>query len=222
MTHSKYYEHAGITLYHGDCREVLPYLSVDLILTDPPYGINLQNHDSDVESSRPAGWVIRGDSSQDEGNFVLSYFPQKPAIFFASPRRPWPGEWNQLLVWDKGPAVGGGGEPTMYWKLDWELVQVRYLGKLLGSRDSSVLHHWITPADSPFHPAQKPLSLMKYLISKTSHEVICDPFCGSGSTLRAAKDLGRQAIGIEIDERYCEIAASRLSQEVLAFEEATA
>jgi len=213
-----YYEHAGITIYHGDCRDILPQLEpVDLVLTDPPYGIGLDNHDPDVKSSRPNGWKIKGDDSQLLGESVLRSLWGYPMIVFASPKNPWIGDWSQYLVWWKGPAVGGGGEPSMYWKLDWELIQVRNLGKLNGSRDSSVFEYWITPSDSPYHPTQKPESLIGYLIGKVQANTVLDPFMGSGTTLRAAKDLGRRAIGIEIEEKYCEIAAKRLSQEVLDF-----
>jgi DNA modification methylase len=208
-----YYEHAGITIYHGDCREVLPTIDpVDLVLTDPPYGIALESH----RGSK--GWDINGDNSQELGDYVLRSLWGYPMIVFASPKKPWIGDWSQYLVWWKGPAVGGGGEPSMYWKLDWELIQVRNLGRLNGSRDSSVLENWIGPTGSPYHPAQKPESLLLYLLGKVQAETILDPFMGSGTTLRAAKDLGRKAIGIEIEEKYCELAAKRLSQEVLAFE----
>lgn len=213
-----YYEEDGITIYHGDCRELLWGLSPDwLVLTDPPYGINLQNHDKAVESSRPYGWNVSGDNDQSVGNYVLELLSDYPTIAFASPDKPWEGEWHQRLVWYKGPAVGGGGEPSMYWKFDWELIQVRNLAKLNGGRDTSVIEQWVTPADFPYHPTQKPHSVLSYLIGKVNSSVVFDPFMGSGSTLRAAKDLGRRAVGIEIEERYCEIAAKRLSQKVFQF-----
>lgn len=218
-----YYEHAGITIYHGDCRDFAdipianPAMYDALLLTDPPYGIALENHDPDVENSRPEGWTIQGDHSQQIGQDLLDRFSYLATFAFASPRKPWSGDWDQRLVWWKGPAVGGGGHPEKYWKLDWELVQARNLGVLRGNRDSGVLRYWTTPQDSPHHPAQKPLNLLRYLISKVDALLVIDPFCGSGSTLVAAKNEGRRAIGIEIEEKYCEIAAKRLSQEVFDF-----
>lgn len=213
-----------MTIYHMDCLDSMVYLiagyladPLPLFLTDPPYGINLQNHDPDVVESRPNGWGIKGDHSQEVGQHVLDVLDDMPTMVFASPKKPWMGNWGQHLVWWKGPAVGGGGEPSMYWKMDWELIQTRNLGKLHGNRDSSVLRYWVTPACSPDHPAQKPTRLLRYLIGKISPPSVIDPFMGSGSTLVAAKSMGIPAIGIEIEEKYCEIAAKRLSQEVLSF-----
>lgn len=217
-----YYEHAGITIYHGDCRDVLPALDwgadagISVVVTDPPYGISLENHGK-PEYRTQRSWTIVGDDSPDAVAWVLAYLSGVPLVCFASPMRPWPGEWRQYLVWDKGPAVGGGGDPSRCWKQTWELIQVARTGVLNGSRDEAVLHFWSTPQESREHPAQKPVSLIAYLISKVSQDgsAILDPFMGSGTTLRAAKDLRRRAIGIEIEERYCEIAAKRLAQEVL-------
>lgn len=215
-----YYEHGGIEIYHGDCREILPQLAFNLVVTDPPYGISLDNHDPAVESSRPNGWNIVGDHNDELAYWITGYCAQRrvPLICFGSPKK------NgllckQMLVWDKGPAVGGGGDPENYWKYTFELIYVSGTGKLNGDRDSAVLRYWITPADTPLHPAQKPISLLKYLLSKTTWAgtLVCDPFMGSGSTLEAAKSFGQNAIGIEIEERYCELAAKRLSQEVFQF-----
>ncbi|KKK77110.1 hypothetical protein LCGC14_2856890 [marine sediment metagenome] len=105
----------------------------------------------------------------------------------------------------------------MYWYRTWELIQVRNLGRLEGQRDSAILRYGGRGNEFCLHPTQKSLALIHYLIGKTRTQTILDPFMGSGTTLRAAKDLGRQAIGIEIEERYCEIAAKRLSQGVLEF-----
>lgn len=211
-----YYQESGITIYHGDCREILPTLPrVDLVLTDPPYGIRLENHGAGKER-RAESFNIRGDYSGELGEFICSAWTG-PMVVFASPKSPWPGAWRQYLVWDKGPAVGGGGDVAKCWKYDWELIQIRNTGNLEGQRDSSVLRYWITPATSKDHPAQKPLELIQYLLWKVKSKIILDPFMGSGTTLLAAKNLGLQAIGIEIEEQYCEIAAQRLSQTVIKF-----
>ena len=219
-----YYEESGITIYHGDCREILPELpSVDLVLTDPPYGINLSNHDTTGRAARPPIGVhdyrVAGDSSSDCALWVLGWARNLPLIAFSSPKNPWPGEWRQWLVWDKGGAVGGGGDIGTCWKFSWELIQVARTGKLNGPRDESVLRYPVVQNDFALHPTQKPIRLIAYLAMKASPEsrLILDPFMGSGTTLRAAKDLGRRAIGIEIDERYCEISAKRLAQGVLDF-----
>jgi DNA modification methylase len=209
-----YYQDDSVTMYHGDCREMLPSLTADLVLTDPPYGIALAEH-----GRRGYDWTIQGDADQSVGGSVVEACRQRwPCVAFASPRHPWPGEWRQFLVWDKGPYIGGGGDIKTCWKFTWELIQVAGTGQLNGKRDSAVLRYWTRQDEFAYHPAQKPTDLLGYLIEKTTQlgATVLDPFMGSGSTLRAAKDLGREAIGIEIEERYCEIAAKRCAQEVLS------
>lgn len=213
-----YYDDGQITIYHGDCREILPLIelgSIDLVLTDPPYGIRLEEH-----GRTGIDYSIIGDTDQSIGIHALEAFSTLPVIAFASPQKPWPGTWRQFLVWDKGPAVGGGGDLETCWKFSWELIQIARTAKLNGQRDGSVLRFWVNPQNSKDHPAAKPVSLLRYLIDKTTtaRALILDPFMGSGTTLRAAKDLGRRAIGIEIEKRYCEIAAKRLRQSVLPLE----
>jgi DNA modification methylase len=219
-----YYQHDGITIYHGDCREILPQLpKVDLVLTDPPYGIDLRNHDTAGISGRVSisvsDYRVAGDQSGEVARFVIEWATSLslPIIVFASPKNPWPYVWRQSLVWDKGGAVGGGGDIATCWKFDWELIQVARTGKLNGSRDCSVLRFPIGMGDLHYHPTEKPVSLISYLAMKTtqSGDLILDPFLGSGTTLVACKRLGRQGIGIEIEEKYCEIAAKRVEAERL-------
>jgi site-specific DNA-methyltransferase (adenine-specific) len=220
-----YYEQDGIVIYHGDCREilgVLPGQQVNAVITDPPYGIALANHAAGRERSAWAG--IRGDEDGAVGNWIVRWCESLclPLVIFANPMRPWPGRFDQMLVWDKGPAVGGGGDPATRWKQTHESILVARTGKLNGQRDCAVLTYWTTPQASADHPAAKPEALMLYLVAKVSNagDVIVDPCCGSGTTLVAAKRLCRRAIGIEIEERYCEIAARRLAQGVLNLEAA--
>lgn len=209
-----YYQHGGITIYHGDCRMLLPYAEpFDLLLSDPPYGIALEEH-----GRNGYDWTVDGDCSQELGQLVLDTIPG-PQIAFSHPMKPWAGEWRQFLVWDKGPTVGGGGDIATCWKQSWELIQVRRTPRLNGGRDEAVLQFHVTQQDYHWHPCQKPIPLLSYLIQKATAQdhTVLDPFMGSGSTLQAAKNLGRCAIGIEIEERYCEIAANRLAQEVMQF-----
>lgn len=126
---------------------------------------------------------------------------------------------RQLLIWDKGPHVGMG-DLSLPWRPNHEDIYVMGEG-FRGHRGSSVLTYY---AISPNfvkrdHPTEKPLALMLDLIAKCPPGVIADPFMGSGTTLVAAKTMGRTAIGVEIEERYCEIAAKRLSQEALPLEQ---
>ncbi len=221
---SPYYERDGIAIYHGDCREILPLLVSESpsLVTDPPYGIALSNNDVDGHRS-DRSFAIAGDGDRTAGEFALNWAADFPSIAFASPWLPWPGKWRNLIVWDKGGAVGGGGDPERCLKRTWELIQIRNNGPILGGRAESVWRVPIIPSDTSLHICAKPAELMCRLIhcftSPTS--TIVDPFCGSGSTLVAAKIEGRRAIGIEIDEQNCEIAARRLAQGVLFSQNST-
>jgi DNA modification methylase len=211
-----YYDHAGITIYHGDCKEVLPPIDFDCLVMDPPYGINhSSNYGASWENTE-----ITGDCDTELRDWVISsIIPQGlPMFVFGTWKVGRPARTRQVLIWDKGPA-SGMGDLRFPWKNSFEEIYVIGDG-FCGDRSEAVLkgHSIITwESKGRFHPNAKPLSLLKYLIQRTQAEVICDPFMGSGPTLIAAKDLGRHAIGIEIEEKYCEIAAKRLSQEVLEF-----
>lgn len=212
-----YYSDDNCIIIHGDCRGVLTALGptdVDLMLTDPPYGIALREH-----GRRGYEWEISGDEDQELGQSVLDLAAgyDMPVIAFASPKRPWAGEWRQYLVWDKGPAVGGGGDPATCWKTTWELIQVARTPPLNGPRDSAVLKFWVGQRDYHYHPAQKPVALMVYLIEKTTKPggLVIDPFMGSGPVAKACQMTGRRYIGIEVHEPYVKIAVQRLQQSVL-------
>ena len=206
----EYYSNNLTTLYLGDCRDVT---LLGTLITDPPYGINLTNHDKD-RSTRGLYSKVHGDDNREVGMFVVSEAERLglPTVVFASPMKPWPGKWRQHLVWDKGGAVGGGGDTKKLWKLSWELIQVARTPALSGGRDEAVLNFKVGRSQFKLHPTQKPLDLMLYLIWKTTTEnsTVCDPFAGSGTTLLAAQRLGRKSVGVEIEEQYCEIAAKRL------------
>src|SRR5262249_52793034 len=133
----------------------------------------------------------------------------------------WPDVWMDLgawfplrglLVWDKGSP--GMGE-VAHWGPSYELIASAGAGKTTGSRDQSILRYPTVPPARRAHPTEKPVPLLEYLIGKLDVATILDPFAGSGATLIAARNLGRRAVGVEVDERYCEAAARRLSQGVL-------
>jgi DNA modification methylase len=210
-----YYQDSAVTIYHGDCLEILSDLLADVLVTDPPYG-----------AQNISGWSglhgdckITNDSDVGTRNQVLKTWSlrYKPAIVFGSPRCARPHGIRATLIWDKG-GHAGMGDLDFPWKPNYEEIYIIGFG-FSGARTSSVLSHWIHPKfnASRQHPTEKPVSLLRDLIGKCPGDTILDPFMGSGTTLRAAKDLGRKAIGIEIEERYCEIAAKRMAQEVLAF-----
>jgi 16S rRNA G966 N2-methylase RsmD len=211
-----YYEHAGITIYHGDCREILSGIaSADLVLTDPPYGMNYKPMRGADGSKRFTEGVI-GDSE---------LFDPSPLMRFGRAVL-WGANWYpQLLppsggwiVWDKTPK----GRKEGFAASDAELAWTNLRGSVL-----KFSMQWGGEAhggEPHFHPTQKPVALMEWIIARYSDVggMILDPYTGSGPVLIAAKNLRRQAIGIEIDERYCEIAAKRLSQEVMDFTEVSA
>ena len=208
----------GIVIYHGDCREILPHLpKVDLVLTDPPYGVNGGNglgnergkadykaqFSDNPEYIRSAvvpviEWCLKNVDCVvlTPGNRCLCYYPQP----------------NSFGVFYQPAAVG----VQSFGNLDSQ--PIFYYGSAGGSRLGTPCSFVLTESPSGMgHPCAKPQKAWNRLLSLLPIGLVLDPFMGSGTTLRAAKDLGRKAIGIEIEERYCEIAARRLAQEVLQF-----
>ena len=213
-----YYEQDGITIYHGDCREVLTLVTADVVLTDPPYGINggaLQ------AMGRNKGDYAGGFNDTPEyirdvvvpvvralidavpcvvvtpGNRCMCYYPQP----------------HSFGVFYQPAAVG----MQRFGNLDAQ--PIFYYGSAGGGRLGKPCSYVLTESpEKNGHPCVKPYSAWRRVLASLPEGIVLDPFMGSGTTLRAAKDVGRRAIGIEIEERYCEIAAKRLSQGVLPFE----
>ena len=208
-----YYDHGGITIYHGDALEVLPSIGLapGVLVSDPPYGIDYR---SGAYGVLPRS--IQGDKDTSARDGVLALLPEWSALLFGTWRVPRPSATRALLVWDTKGALGMG-DLAIPWKPSHQEIYVIGHG-FVGARTSDVLCFapvQSTAANGRVHPHEKPVALMHALISKCPAGVVLDTFAGSGSTLRAAKDLGRFAVGIEIEERYCEVAAKRLAQEVL-------
>jgi site-specific DNA-methyltransferase (adenine-specific) len=217
-----YYQDDSCTIYHGDCREMLDdlWFGVDLLLADPPYGIRYElkpqivghGHRRRLMGGKPA---IVGDAGPFDPSHMLHF--RKAVLWGANwyaDQLPPSGGW---LVWDK---TGGGRGPRNNFvdaEMAWTNAATqphifRHLWKGL-TRDSEA-------GQAVLHATQKPVALMEWVLDNFSHpgDLILDPYMGSGPVLKAAKNLGRRAIGIEIEERYCEIAAKRLAQEVLPLE----
>lgn len=212
---SPYYEDSACKIFLGDCREILPRLEpVDLLLCDPPYGLGKIGRKSSTSSHggrkaydfedwdlvRPGKetFDLMFDKSSEQIIWGANYFSD-----YLPPSMGW-------LVWDKGQNIDQSDCELAFTSYDKPLRRI-------------ILNRVALMIDGTTHPTQKPLKLMTWCIlqaDKNSGQQISsilDPFMGSGTTLRAAKDLGRKAIGIEISEKYCEIAAKRLRQEVLDF-----
>lgn len=204
-----YYSDGLITIYHGDCREIIPLLSgVDAVITDPPYGIDWNcDYRSWIKpsdkmqggNSRRSYPQIHGDKEPFDPSFLMRY---KRVILFGAPCFMNKLGNGTLLVWYKRKSAFLA-QAEAAWMNTGTGVYVfeEPVEKMQAER---------------VHPTQKPLELMKWCILKAgSPDLILDPFGGSGTTGRAAKDMGKRCILIEREEAYCEIAARRMAQEVL-------
>jgi len=213
-----YYQDDHVTLYHGDCREITEWLTADVLVTDPPYGTQFSKENPKGGYGRrqnaglgPEGFTIANDGSTETRDEVLALWGDKPRLVFGSPRLPDPpGEWADRLVWDKKrPGMNSGP-----WRYRHESIYVTAGFERTSDSAVSVLTAFPEQAD---HIHGKPLGLMVELVAAAPAGLIADPFAGSGTTLVAAKRLARRSIGVEVEERYCEIAARRLCQDVLDF-----
>ncbi len=211
-----YYDHAGITIYHGDCRNILPDLSADLVLTDPPYGLEFPylGYDDTRE-----GLV---DLIATALPIILECAPLVAISCGIENLQAYPkANWAMACIWDTTGSYGRAGfnqwfpllvygKPKPYCEGGFSDVISVTGGGAVGFQRGALESE---------HTCPKPLNLIKKAICRLCETgaSIIDPFMGSGTTLLAAKDLGRKAIGIEIEERYCEIAAKRMAQEVFSF-----
>jgi DNA modification methylase len=209
-----YFQDDDVVIYHGDCRDILPTLGpVDLVLTDPPYGVGVEY----------------GSYQDTQPSLVEMLSEVLPLLAAAAPVRlitpgvlnihlyPKP-TWIMAWIWEHTGTTGGWGfnqwGPILCYGVDPYL----HNGK---GRQLDVLRCQAADIMQDGHPVPKPLFAWKRILLRASvkdTDAILDPFMGSGTTLRAAKDLGRKAIGIEIEERYCEIAAKRMAQSVMELE----
>lgn len=248
-----YYQDDFVTIYHGDCAEVLPSMTnVDLVVTSPPYNMGL------VPGGNGRG-MYRPGASNKAGRFRDGYgqhadaLPQEEydawqrdiiglcwdrlvddgAIFYNCRPRVEHGKLRLPLAFEFGPPV----RQVIIWDrgtgIDVSLRQFCTVGEyivLMAKPDFRLVDHSASGMGDVWrlgmehrdlgHPAPFPLSLPTKALAATRAATVLDPFMGSGTTLRAAKDLGRRAVGIELEERYCEIAAKRCAQEVLDLEAA--
>lgn len=202
-----YYEHAGITIYHGDCREMLPLLSGDCVLTDPPYGVKKAEWDGSFDGS----WLpLAGHAVPVVG--VMPGVSNLLAMPVAC--GPLPYRWTLSVRITNGMARGAFGFGNWIPCVIYAAPNVS-----LNALRQDCIEIAISGIQ-PKHSSPKPYKAVKWVLQMLPGEIVVDPFLGSGTTLLAAKELQRSAIGIEIEEKYCEIAAKRLSQEIFQFEEA--
>ena len=205
-----YYQDDSVTIYNADCRDVLPDMSeVDLVLTDPPYGIAHLWH-----GGSGSGWGNTRSENKTRNEWDRSP-PEKELLIsicgIGKNNIIWGGNYFDLpasrgwLVWNKPERNFSLAEAELAWTDLDKVIRVFDTIRHIPNRE---------------HPTQKPVELMRWCINQvdTEAKTILDPFMGSGTTLRAAKDLRRKSIGIEISEKYCEVAAKRMSQTVMNLE----
>lgn len=208
-----YYRDGLVTLYHGDCRAVTEWIDADVLVTDPPYGIDYHSR-----RRRERDGSIVGDLDTGVRDATLAMWGGRPALVFGTWRAPRPVGTHTRLIWDTQGHLGMG-DLAVPWKPSDQEIYVLGSG-FRGRRDSNVLvcpPVWSTIGR--VHPHEKPVALLAALLAKCPPGVVADPFAGSGSLGVAAKMLGRRAVLVEVDERYCEIAARRLAQDSLPFPE---
>lgn len=206
----EYYKDDHCTIYHGDCKNILPKLrDVDLILTDPPYGVNLayDEFDDTVSNVKSLVQQVVPICIEKSKRTVLTCGTRQIAFY---PEPSW------ILCWLNKAGAGKNPWGFTCWQPVLCYGKDPFLENKKGSRPDIIEHSEASEKNG--HPCPKPIRFWKKLMLRASvlqTDIILDPFMGSGTTLLAAKELGRHAIGIEISEKYCEIAVNRLRQEVL-------
>jgi site-specific DNA-methyltransferase (adenine-specific) len=201
-----YYQDNLVTIYHGDCREWMP--EADVIVTDPPYGINVLGNGGRMGFSAAVYRPVLGDREPLDPTWLLGKAGR--VIVFGADHFTVHPSGGRYLVWDKRGGLAGNDFSDA--EIAWDSAPG--VTRLFTHRHRGFTSQVNDDRTGPQHPTQKPVAVMRWLIAMTEG-MILDPYLGSGSTLVAAKSLNRQAIGIEIDERYCEVAANRCRQEVL-------
>lgn len=213
-----YYQDSAVTLYHGDCRQIVPLLGrFDLLLTDPPYGIG--------ENAHRIASRTKAAKTTDYGSFDWDANPPDKetvdlCVAAASGAIVWGGNYFHLppsrgwLVWDKQNS-GNFADCELAWtnlKMSVRIFRFLWNGMIRAGEARGVPR---------VHPTQKPVELLRWCLDwAPDAKTVLDPFAGSGTTGRACKDLGRKCVMIEREEKYCEIAARRMGQEVLPLDAA--
>jgi site-specific DNA-methyltransferase (adenine-specific) len=199
-----------VTLYHGDCRELLPSIEADVLITDPPYGVSFAGK---VTKHTKASGGYLGEDDPLLGPSVVGMLlgKVKRAAVFPGIRLlhdyPRPDDIGCVYC-PSGAGIGRWGFTCFH--------PVLFYGPRIGTLQPSSIQSFDT-ADTDGHPCPKPMRWLRWLVNLATEpdDVVLDPFAGSGTTLMAAKELGRRSVGIELEEAYCEEVAIRCRQEVL-------
>ncbi len=207
-----YYQDDWVTIYHGDCREILPWLrKVDLVLTDPPYGMDFRSSYRIIKHNK-----IKNDKFLpiDLIEMALELANNAAYIFCRWDNLPEMPPPKSVLAWVKNNWSMGDLNHEHGRQYEMICFYPKHKHRFI-KRIPDVL--FANRTGNELHPTEKPVSLIKQLIACNEGQTILDPFAGSCTTARAAKDLNRKCICIELEEKYCEIGANRMAQEVMQF-----
>ena len=217
-----FFEQDGIVIYNADCREVMTCVEFDVFITDPPYGItgttggpNSRNHikgnyESSFADTQEYVATVCGDVIRQG---IERATKRRGAVTCGRTNM-----WHYPPARDVGAFVSPRAVGVSYWgRPTWQPILFYGNAANAGEQLKPLHRLMMNAAPKNGHPCPKPIEAWRWLVGKASREdeTILDPFMGSGTTLVAAKLDGRRAVGIEIEERYCEIAANRLRQQVL-------
>ena len=216
-----YYDHAGIVIYHGNCLDILPHLpKVDLVLTDPPYGIGFPYFSyKDTRENLSDCLASMMPIALNKADRVIALCGVTQTHLYPPP------DWICCVTWNTTGSFGNYGYSQWMPVLCYGKDLVGF-GNINGVTKSDTFRinggasvGFMRGKDELEHTCPKPLNVMNWAVARFSlpSDTVIDPFMGSGTTLVAAKQLGRKAIGIELEEKYCEIAVRRLAQEVMDF-----
>lgn len=217
-----YYSDELVQLFHGDALEITDWTTADVLCTDPPYGVRWRRGANKLRGDYGHGGIAN-DQDTTARDAALEVWGDKPGVVFGSLYAPFPARLKHICIYRKASDAGVIGSTTGF-RRDVEAVF------LVGpwSKRSALWSSVLTSKKSGavfgcrnLHPHSKPPDLMEFLVSACPPGVIADPFAGCGSTLIAARNLGRSVVGVEIHEPYCEIIARRLDQGALGFGEAS-
>ena len=216
-----YYQDSAVTLYHGDCRAIVPMLDRGLVVTDPPYNIGY-HYESYADNLDPEDYnemlravcpepcvLIHYAEDIVALSWILESVPEKMVawVYPSNTAR----QWRSIAWFGCKPDFNKDGQ-------DYKNPKDKRIAERIARGERARLYDWWeinqvknVSNEKTGHPCQIPLSVMERIIRITESPLVIDPFAGSGTTLLAAKNLGRRAIGVEMDERYCEIIAARIS-----------
>jgi site-specific DNA-methyltransferase (adenine-specific) len=222
-----YFSDDSVTLYLGDCREIADWLTADVLVTDPPYGRNWKQGRARTTHADDSHAGIAGDRDTTTRDAALQMWGDRHAVAFGDLMLSPPIGTRQVGIYRKGADAGNKGTfggfrrdvEAIYFIGPWKAGLNGRSSVLASSATLQGGSHGLTGRYG--HPHAKPVDVMETLIAACPPGMVADPFAGSGSTLVAARNQGRKAIGIEMEERYCELIALRLSQGALSFDVAS-